>query len=274
MQHTIYSSVTRQGGVLQFTDKPFKAPSVMRGKRPAKAELKPNKKGRKTRNANRTLNKLTQTLQRMKPAPLYLMSLIIDRRIPQDEEPAAVHKALRSFVRRVAYRYPAAYFIIVLGWSRAAGIHAHIVTDLGQVRRKRLMSTGRRLRKLWMDTIGSENVKTFQLDKYEEDYFASYLTNGVKQHEAVVLRHRLGKGRIWSIVNKPYIRLAKPETLYFKDEIEREQFNQILIGLMREYDVHKSNFSRIQRPDNCNNYLTEDLLQKAFDEFRAWRAAW
>lgn len=275
MNYQIHSSVTRQGGVLQSTDKPFSATATRSEPKRRKTEPDQETKGKATRNANRSVNALVQELQRIKPAPHYFLSLIIDRRSTPKEEAGFLKKAVSDFVRRVEYRYPSAYFISVLGWSDDTdAVHAHIVTDLGQVRPRRWFATEQKLRKLWMDVIGSTNTKTLKMTEYEQEFHVSYLSNDEKRHEAVVLRHRLEKGKIWTIVNKKYIRQAKLDTLMFRDAIEREQFEQILIGLMREANVHRSNFGRIQRLNNCNNYLTEDLLQRAFAEFRAWRAAW
>lgn len=273
MNYQIHSSVTRQGGVLQSTDKLFSAPATRSEPKRIKTEPGQETKGKATRNANRSVNALVQELQSIKPAPHYFLSLIIDRRSTPKEEAGFLKKAVSDFIRRVEYRYPSAYFISVLGWSDDTdAVHVHIVTDLGQVRPRRWFATERELRKLWMETIGSTNTKTLKLTEYNQEYHVSYLSNKEKRHEAVVLRHRLGNGKIWTIVNKKYIRQAKPDTLMFRDAIEREQFEQILIGLMREADVHRSNFGRIKRLDSCNNYLTEDLLQRAFTEFRTWRA--
>lgn len=273
MKYQFHSSVTRQGGVLQSTGKPFSVPTVKNGAPQRKADPGKERKGRAVRNANRSVNGLVQELQRIKPAPHYFLSLIIDRRSTPKEEAGIIKKAVSDFIRRVEYRYPSAYFISVLGWSADTdAVHAHIVTDLGQVRARRWFATERELRKLWLETIGSTNPKTLKLTEYDQECHVSYLSNNKKRHEAVVLRHRLVKGKIWTIVNKKYIRQAKRDTLMFRDAIEREQFEQILIGLMREAGVHRSNFGRIQRIDNCNNYLTEDLLQRAFAEFRTWRA--
>jgi len=123
----------------------------------------------------RSLNSLAQKLQRIKDEPHYFMSLIIDAPdIPEEMEAEVVKAAVYKFLRRVDYRYPSAYYVVIMGWSESAGIHAHIVTDLGQHKRRKFLSIGQELRKLWMEVIGSTNPRTFKLSDYDRERHVSY----------------------------------------------------------------------------------------------------
>lgn len=267
--------ITRQGGVLTITDKTSLPPTGRGGRPPRRKRNEDASKGNIMRGVHRSLNSLIQTLQHINITddPHYFLSLVNDRRVSQEQEVEVFKNAVRRFVRRVNYRYPGAYYVIVYGWSAETNtIHAHIATDLGQVSPRKPLATNRELGRLWMDVIGSTNYKTFKLSLYDRNRHISYLSTEKRQHELSVLLHRLNGGKAWTVVNGKNLRKAEPETLYIHSKVEREQFNQILIGLMREAGVHTSNFGRIQKNNTCANYLGEKLLRSAFVAFRAWRA--
>lgn len=265
-------TITRMGPVVKITNKAgghAKSGKDKSGKVAASAHRKKGKRRKavsQSRAISRSVNEFCQRVRATRNGPKYHISVNIPR-VHTKFGLLALEYSLGEFFKEVQRRYPKMYFYRLYDFSIEAGLHAHLIGRFHAG--KKLRELEPELRAIWLDTVGVDKPSLLKVERYTEATLG-YLTSPDKYNDRLITRNILGGKRLWAVFNRKYAKKQKEQKFSFTAE-EYSMFRMILVELIRDAELPKSNIQQLEKANTCLNYLPAELLDRAFQEFSEWR---
>lgn len=192
----------------------------------------------------------------MNENPRWFITLMFDRKVQRDwslEECLAIFEQFKRYLRK---NFPQCFWIFVLEWKAAGGLHYHLSGRFGQ---KKVPSKA--IRKKWMELTNSMSRKSFRMDAFVPEHKGYTM----KKEKAKNTRHLisiLGAKSFWGVINRKNIKRHPVKVLHMT-AYQLQHFKNSMMDYAMAEDHEASTYQQLNKDHGTLNFFPVDVVEKA-----------